>query len=77
MSEPIVVNWDRIIHKNVRSKDYEEVGNVFAVLGDEVTIMGSRSREYKLPKSCIEGFNGSEVFLNISFNELGNYAVKV
>jgi len=77
MSEPIVVNWDRIIHKNVRSKDYEDVGNVFAVLGDEVTIMGSRSREYKLPKSCIEGFNGSEVFLNISFNELRNYAVKV
>ena len=77
MSEPIVVNWDRIIHKNVRSKDYEDVGNVFAVLGDEVTIMGSRSREYKLPKSCIEGFNGSEVLLNISFNELGNYAVKV
>lgn len=77
MSEPVVVNWDRIIHKNVRSKDYEDVGNVFAVLGDEVTIMGSRSREYKLPKSCIEGFNGSEVLLNISFNELGNYAVKV
>jgi hypothetical protein len=77
MSEPVVVNWDRIIHKNVRSKDYEDVGNVFAVLGDEVTIMGSRSREYKLPKSCIEGFNGSEVFLNILFNELGNYAVKV
>jgi len=77
MSEPVVVNWDRIIHKNVRSKDYEDVGNVFAVLGDEVTIMGSRSREYKLPKSCIEGFNGSEVFLNISFYELGNYAVKV
>jgi hypothetical protein len=77
MSEPIVVNWDRIIHKNVRSKDYEDVGNVFAVLADEVTIMGSRSREFKLPKSCIEGFNGSEVFLNISFSELGNYAVKV
>jgi len=77
MSEPVVVNWDRIIHKNVRSNDYEDVGNVFAVLGDEVTIMGSRSREYKLPKSCIEGFNGSEVFLKISFNELGNYAVKV
>lgn len=76
MSEPVVVNWDRIIHKNVRSNDYEDVGNVFAVLGDEVAIMGSRSREYKLPKSCVEGFNGSEVFLNISF-ELGNYAGKV
>ena len=77
MSEPAVVNWDRIIHKNVRSKDYEDVGNVFAVAGDEVTVMGSWNREYKIPKSCIEGFNGSEVFLNISFNELPNYVVKV
>jgi len=77
MSEPAVVNWDRIIHKNVRSKDYEDVENVFAVAEDEVTVMGSLSREYKIPKSCIVGFNGSEVFLNISFNELPNYEVKL
>ena len=77
MSEPVVVNWDRIIHKNVRAKDYEDVGNVFAVSGDEVTVMGSWSREYRIPKSCIEGFNGSEVFLNISFNDLPKYEVKL
>ena len=75
MSEPIVVNWDRIIHKNVRSKDYEDVGNVFAVLGDELTIMGSRSREYKLPKSQVEGFDGAEVFLKVSRAELEKYKV--
>lgn len=77
MSEPAILNWDRIIHKNVRSKDFVDAGNVFAVAGDEITVMGSRSLEYNIPKSCVEGFNGSEVFLNISFNELRNYEVKV
>ena len=77
MSEPAIVNWDRIIHKNVRSKDFVDAGNVFAVLGDEVTIMGSRNREYNIPKSLVEGFNGSEVFLNINFDDLPKYEVKV
>jgi hypothetical protein len=77
MSEPAVLNWDRIIHKNVRSKEFEDVGNVFAIAGDEITIMGSKNREYNVPKSCVEGFNGSEVSLNISFSELRKYEVKV
>lgn len=77
MSEPAVLNWDRIVHKNVRSNDFEDVGNVFAIAGDEITVMGSRSREYNIPKSCVERFTGSEVFLNISFSELGNYEVKI
>jgi hypothetical protein len=75
MSEP-VLDWDRIIHKNVRSKDMEDVGNVFAIAGDTITIMGGKGREYGLPKSSVEGFNGSEVFLNLSFKELRNYEVK-
>jgi hypothetical protein len=77
MSEPAVLNWDRIIHKNVRSKDFVDVGNVFAIAGDDVTVMGSWSREYNIPKTCVEGFNGSEVFLNINFSELRNYEVKI
>lgn len=77
MSEPAVLNWDRIIHKNVRSKEFEDVGNVFAIAGDEITIMGSKSREYNVPKSCVEGFSGSEVFLNLSLSELRKYEVKV
>ncbi len=50
MSEPAVLNWDRIIHKNVRSKDFKDVGNVFAIAGDDVTVMGSWSLEYNIPK---------------------------
>jgi hypothetical protein len=75
MSEPAVLNWDRIIHKNVRSKDFKDVGNVFAIAGDDVTVK-LWSREYNIPKTCIEGFKRSEVFLNINFSELSKYEVK-
>jgi hypothetical protein len=75
MSEPAVLNWDRIIHKNVRSKDFKDVGNVFAIAGDDVTVK-LWSREYNIPKTCVEGFKRSEVFLNINFSELPKYEVK-
>ncbi len=44
MSEPAVLNWDRIIHKNVRSKDFEDVGNVFAIDGDEIIKVRTEKR---------------------------------
>ena len=32
--DPVILNWDRIIHKNVRSKDMQDVGTIIAILGD-------------------------------------------
>jgi len=68
--EPVILNWDRIIHKNVRSKDMDDVGNVIAIAGDTITIFQGTKREYRVPKSYVEGFNGSEVFLDLSLNDL-------
>jgi hypothetical protein len=34
MSEPAVLDWDRIVHKNVRSSDAQDAGNVDAIDGD-------------------------------------------
>jgi uncharacterized protein (TIGR02271 family) len=62
-----VVNWDRIIHKNVRTLDNQGMGKVIAVPNDEdVLIISSQSggEQYKIPKSCVSGFNGAEVLLN-------------
>src|ERR671914_1914889 len=62
-----VVNWDRIIHKNVRTLDDQGMGKVIAVPNDEdVLIISSQSggEQYKIPKSCVSGFNGAEVLLN-------------
>jgi hypothetical protein len=68
--EPVILNWDRIVHKNVRSKDMQDVGTVIAILGDVITILQGTKREYQIPKSHVEGFNGSEVFLDLSFNDV-------
>ena len=38
MSEDAVINWESIIHKNVRSKDGQDAGNVDAIEGNTVVI---------------------------------------
>jgi uncharacterized protein (TIGR02271 family) len=65
--EGAIVNWDRIIHKNVRTLDNQGMGKVIAVPNDEDTIIissQSGSEQYKIPKSSVSGFNGAEVLLN-------------
>jgi uncharacterized protein (TIGR02271 family) len=62
-----VVNWDRIIHKNVRTVDNQGMGKVIAIPNDEDTIIISSQgggEQYKIPRSLVSGFNGAEVLLN-------------
>jgi hypothetical protein len=76
MSKDTVVDWESTIHKNVRSKDGQDAGNVDAIEGDIVVITSEGDRkEYNVPKSEVEGYNGSEVSLKITFGELGKYKV--
>jgi hypothetical protein len=71
-----VLDWDRIVHKNVRSKDGQDAGNVDAVEADSIVIITEGARkEYKIPKSQVEGFNGAEVFLKLSIAELEKFKV--
>jgi hypothetical protein len=76
MSEPAVLDWDRIVHKNVRSSDGQDAGNVDAIDAESVVIITDGARkEYKISKSQVDGFNGAEVFLKLSFGELERYRV--
>jgi hypothetical protein len=76
MSEDAVINWDAIVHKNVRSKDGQDAGNVDAIEGNTVVIITEGARkEYNLPKSQVEGFNGAEVSLKVTIGELEKYKV--
>jgi hypothetical protein len=45
-----------------------DIGNVIAIDMDSITLMRG-VHEFKIPKSSAEGFNGSEVFLNITQTE--------
>jgi uncharacterized protein (TIGR02271 family) len=73
-----VVNWDRIIHKNVRTLDNQGIGKVIAVPNDQDTIIISSqggSEQYKIPRSCVSGFNGAEVLLNETAYKISSYRV--
>ena len=76
MSEDAVRDWESTIHKNVRSKDGQDAGNVDAIEGNTLVITSEGDRkEYNLPKSQVEGYNGAEVSLKITFAELEKYKV--
>ena len=54
----------------------EGVGNVVAVDNDSVIISSQGARhQYKIPKSNVEGYNGAEVFLDISVSNLHSFDV--
>jgi hypothetical protein len=75
-ADDAVANWDSIIHKNVRSNDGQDAGNVDAIEGNTVVITSEGDRkEYNLPKSQVAGYDGAEVSLKITFGELEKYKV--
>jgi hypothetical protein len=67
-----IVHWDRLIHKGVRSKDIQDMGNVIAIDDQNITMMQGR-HEFRMPKSRVDDFNGSEVFLNITESDAQKY----
>lgn len=75
MAEPVIQHWERVIHKNVRSKDRVDIGNVISESGDTFTVMQGASREYNIPKSAVEAFDGSELYISIPFSEVISYKV--
>ena len=76
MSEPVILNWERVMHKNVRSSDRADVGNIISESGDSFVILQGSSREYNVPKSCVEGFDGSEVTLNVNYRDLQKFKMQ-
>ena len=69
-----VVNWDNIIHKNVRSSDGEPVGNMVAVMGDSLKVETAGSRgQYLIPKDRVAEFDGAEVILGMPYDRLGEF----
>ncbi len=77
MSEP-VLNWEAIIHKNVRSKDGVDVGNVIEADEQKFVVLHGviKEKEYNLPHSVVEEFDGAEVRLNITYEETQKFLAK-
>jgi len=61
MPEP-VLNWEGIIHKNVRANDNQSVGNIVAVDNEHIIITSQGGiSKYRIPKSSVERYDGAEV----------------
>lgn len=67
---PAVVDWDSVVHKNVRSKEGESVGNIGGVTDQTLVIMQGPGREFVVPKAHVEAFDGAEVRLDLPYNEM-------
>jgi hypothetical protein len=66
-------DWDNIVKskKNVRSKDNTPIGNVIANYKDHILVIDDiNSHTYKIPKSYIEKYDGSELYLSINHQDL-------
>ena len=70
-----IIDWDNVVHKNVRSREGEAVGNIVAILGDSIHVETAGSRgQYMIPKENVAQFNGAEVTLNVALNDLERFA---
>lgn len=71
----VISDWDRLRLKCVRTSDMGDFGNIIATDKDSIILMQGR-HEFRIPKSYVGGYNGSEVFLKLSSNEMHNFEVK-
>ncbi|HEX7143194.1 MAG TPA: hypothetical protein VF222_12025 [Nitrososphaeraceae archaeon] len=73
-----MTDWDNIIKskKNVRTKDNISVGNVVANYDNYILVIDGviNKHTYKIPKSSIESYNGSEILLNINHQDLKTFS---
>jgi uncharacterized protein (TIGR02271 family) len=79
-SPSTITDWGSIIGKNVKTVDYQHAGKVMAALDNEDAIMISSkgahgSYNYKVPKSCVQGFEGPDLLLSIARTELADYEI--
>jgi hypothetical protein len=73
---PPVIDWDKVVNKNVRDKEGEGIGNIVAHMKDSLQIETTGSRgQYIVPKEQVAGFDGAEVTLNLTVNELAKFAL--
>ena len=49
LSEPAVLNWDSIIHKEARTKEGKPLGYIAAEDEECIYVLSSRFREYRIP----------------------------
>jgi hypothetical protein len=77
MEGDAVIDWDAVFKKGARSKDDVQVGTVVGTTDENVSIEWGSRLVYDVPKDNVEGFDGNEIFLNLSREELARFERRV
>lgn len=64
---------ERMVRKGVRTKDGNDLGNVIAIEGSNITVQGRKI--LKIPSQFIDLYNGSEVFLTLDTKQAYKYKI--
>ena len=68
------IDWKEVTksNKGVRTNDQQTCGNVIAEDGDSIVISEGliNTHEFLVPKSKVDYYDGSEVFLNVPYDIL-------
>jgi uncharacterized lipoprotein YajG len=74
------IDWIELIkdRKGVITKDNQSCGNIIGDDEENIIIEDGAVRQhfYTVPKSAVGTYNGAELTLNISYDELKNYEAK-
>ncbi len=65
--------FNKLVHKGVRTKDGNILGNVIAADSAYITVRGRRI--FQFPVQFIDLYNDTQVFLSIDTNELYKYKI--
>jgi hypothetical protein len=72
-----VADWDAVLKKGVKSIDDMQVGTVVGTSEDKVIFEGGSRNIFRVPKSEVQAFDGNEILLNLSKEDLNKYAERV
>jgi len=75
LQEPAVIQWDKVIHKGARTEEGQPVGYIVANDDESIIMLAGGFREYKIPKSHIKKFDGSQIYLDFPMNELEQFRI--
>jgi len=77
-SQAGIRDWDNILKKGARTADDTAVGIVTAVNDENVIITSDGAKdEFSIPKNEIQSYNGQEVVLNMTYDRMDQFKVKV
>lgn len=69
-------NWHNLIHKRAKTSDFIDIGHIFMIDEEFITVLEGVKQEYVIPTDHIVEFDEKNVFLDIPKKSLSPYKVK-